>query len=104
MDFNVYPPQPWTKLLPDASDAACDLVSQLVCYESSSRLTAAEACSFGHVMLLASLMPLPRLDHIDFSYSQSDALELVIVDFVVKHEAHRCSIYARKHTYHSGIR
>lgn len=45
MDFNVYPSQPWTKLLPDASEAARELVSKLVCYESSSRLSAAEASS-----------------------------------------------------------
>lgn len=45
MTFHKYPPTPWSKILPSASDAAQDLVSQLVCFESSARLTAAQAKS-----------------------------------------------------------
>lgn len=42
MEFYKYPQKPWPELLPGASDAACDLVSKLVQYESGSRLSAAE--------------------------------------------------------------
>ena len=44
MHFHDYPSKSWTDLLPGASDAARDLVSQLIRYESGSRLTAAEVC------------------------------------------------------------
>ncbi|OCL11641.1 negative regulator of the PHO system [Glonium stellatum] len=43
MEFYQYPPQPWSALLPKASDTECDLVSSLVRYESGSRMTAAQA-------------------------------------------------------------
>ena len=44
MYFHDYASKSWTELLPNASDAARDLVSQLVRYESGSRLTAAQVC------------------------------------------------------------
>ncbi|KAK7712868.1 mitogen-activated protein kinase [Botryosphaeria dothidea] len=43
MQFYEYPPKPWTELLSDCEDSARDLVSKLVVYESSQRLTATEA-------------------------------------------------------------
>ncbi|KAI9674166.1 MAG: hypothetical protein M1817_001984 [Caeruleum heppii] len=42
MDFYKYPAKPWISLLPNASNSARDLVSKLVCYESSNRLTASQ--------------------------------------------------------------
>lgn len=75
MDFNVYPSQPWAKLLPAASEAARDLVSKLVCYESSSRLSAAEASYLGRVDSPALLMSLLRLDPIDILRSPNSTIE-----------------------------
>ncbi|KAL0254947.1 mitogen-activated protein kinase [Diplodia seriata] len=43
VQFYEYPSKPWTELLPDCEDKARDLVSRLVVYESSRRLTASEA-------------------------------------------------------------
>ncbi|EKG21182.1 hypothetical protein MPH_01444 [Macrophomina phaseolina MS6] len=43
MQFYEYPPKPWTELLPACEENARDLVSKLVVYESSKRLTATEA-------------------------------------------------------------
>lgn len=45
MQFYEYPPKPWTELLSDCEDSARDLVSKLVVYESSQRLTATEVSS-----------------------------------------------------------
>ncbi|OCK78259.1 negative regulator of the PHO system [Lepidopterella palustris CBS 459.81] len=43
MEFYKYPSQPWEVLLPKATDSERDLVSNLVRYESGSRMTAAQA-------------------------------------------------------------
>ncbi|GME24302.1 hypothetical protein GTA08_BOTSDO10566 [Neofusicoccum parvum] len=43
MQFHEYSPKPWPDLLPTSEDNARDLVSRLVVYESSRRLTASEA-------------------------------------------------------------
>ncbi|PSK56874.1 hypothetical protein B9Z65_6498 [Elsinoe australis] len=43
MAFKDYPAKPWSEILPSASTDARDLISQLVCYESRSRLIAAKA-------------------------------------------------------------
>ncbi|KAK8183277.1 cell division protein kinase [Phyllosticta capitalensis] len=44
MEFYKYPPKPWEEVLPpNCDEKARDLVSKLVQYESSTRLTAAEA-------------------------------------------------------------
>ncbi|KAK0660335.1 Serine/threonine-protein kinase csk1 [Lasiodiplodia hormozganensis] len=43
VQFYEYPPKSWVELLPDCEDSARDLVSRLVVYESSRRLTASEA-------------------------------------------------------------
>jgi cyclin-dependent kinase len=40
MSFTEYPPRPWKEVLPKASEDAIDLVSKLVTYESSNRLSA----------------------------------------------------------------
>ncbi|KAI9886048.1 MAG: hypothetical protein M1823_002168 [Watsoniomyces obsoletus] len=53
MAFHMYPPKPWTELLPGASEVARDLVSRLVRLESKSRLTAAEVPSNGSGIQLA---------------------------------------------------
>ncbi|KAI9778753.1 MAG: hypothetical protein M1816_003915 [Peltula sp. TS41687] len=71
MDFVVYPPKPWKDLLPDASEGVRDLVSKLVCYESSSRLNAAEACFFRHAKLLVLLMILLQARSHEF-FTQSE--------------------------------
>ncbi|KAF2795343.1 Mo25-domain-containing protein [Melanomma pulvis-pyrius CBS 109.77] len=42
MQFHEYPPQPWPSLLPKASKVECDLVGELVRYESGARMTAAQ--------------------------------------------------------------
>jgi hypothetical protein len=42
MEFREYPTLPWVSLLPSISEVERDLVSQLVRYESGSRMTAAE--------------------------------------------------------------
>ncbi|KAH8698562.1 putative cell division protein kinase [Talaromyces proteolyticus] len=39
-EFHKYPAKPWEEILKGASSHSRDLVSQLICYESSSRLTA----------------------------------------------------------------
>lgn len=46
MQFEQYPPRSWREVLPGASQEACDLVSKLVCYEQTKRLTAGEVSSF----------------------------------------------------------
>lgn len=38
----MYPPKPWPEILPQASEQARDLVSRLVVYQSSDRMTAEE--------------------------------------------------------------
>ncbi|KAI4216262.1 MAG: hypothetical protein LQ351_001272 [Letrouitia transgressa] len=43
MSFHEFPPMPWDEILPHASEDGRDLVSQLVTYQSTSRLTAADA-------------------------------------------------------------
>ncbi|KAJ5135522.1 uncharacterized protein N7515_004800 [Penicillium bovifimosum] len=43
VEFHSYPPRTWEDILPGASSNGRDLVSQLVRYESSERLSAAEA-------------------------------------------------------------
>jgi cyclin-dependent kinase len=43
MRFQQFPPKPWKDLLPGASEAAIDFVSQTVCYEMTRRLTAGGA-------------------------------------------------------------
>ncbi|KAK8154763.1 putative cell division protein kinase [Phyllosticta citrichinensis] len=43
MEFYRYAPKPWEDVLPSCDGRARDLVSKLVAYESSTRLTAAEA-------------------------------------------------------------
>lgn len=40
MSFVEYPSKPWKELLPNCSEQARDLVSALVQYQSSDRLTA----------------------------------------------------------------
>ncbi|KAF2195760.1 Mo25-domain-containing protein [Zopfia rhizophila CBS 207.26] len=42
MQFYEYPPQSWPTILPNTSSAECDLVSELVQYESGARMTAAQ--------------------------------------------------------------
>ena len=42
MQFYEYPSRSWVELLPGCEDSARDLVSRLVVYESSQRLTASE--------------------------------------------------------------
>lgn len=43
MEFYKYPPKPWEEVQPpNCDEKARDLVSKLVQYESSTRLTAAE--------------------------------------------------------------
>lgn len=41
-EFNKYPAKPWQQLLKGASSRGRDLVSRLLVYESSRRLTAEE--------------------------------------------------------------
>ncbi|PLB43473.1 kinase-like protein [Aspergillus steynii IBT 23096] len=43
VQFYKYPAQPWDSILKGASSKGRDLVSQLVCYESSQRISAIEA-------------------------------------------------------------
>eukprot|EP00775_Hariotina_reticulata_P002433 gene2433-2737_t len=43
ISFGFSPPQPLSQLLPDAPEAALDLLQQLLCYRPGKRLTAAEA-------------------------------------------------------------
>jgi hypothetical protein len=40
MQFVEYDPQPWSCLVPGASEVEVDIVSKLVTYESGSRMTA----------------------------------------------------------------
>ena len=42
MQFTEYPPKEWKEMLPEASDAARDLASKLVTYESGQRMRAAD--------------------------------------------------------------
>ena len=42
MRFQQFPTKPWQDILPGASAAAIDFVSKTVCFESTSRLIAAE--------------------------------------------------------------
>jgi hypothetical protein len=42
VQFYEYPAQDWATLLPNISEPGRDLISKLVRYESSARLTAAE--------------------------------------------------------------
>ena len=44
----MYPPKPWTEILPRASDQARDLVSRLVVYESCDRITPKEVSLLIH--------------------------------------------------------
>lgn len=43
MRFQEFEPQPWTDILPGASNQAIDFVSRTVCYESTRRLSAKQA-------------------------------------------------------------
>ncbi|KAL8973860.1 MAG: hypothetical protein Q9197_001895 [Variospora fuerteventurae] len=43
MAFHEYPAKPWEEILPQAEEEARDLVRRLVTYESSDRMSAAEA-------------------------------------------------------------
>ncbi|KAL8784247.1 MAG: hypothetical protein Q9213_004069 [Squamulea squamosa] len=43
MSFHRYPPKPWDEVLPKASETGRDLVSRLVTYQSSKRMTAKDA-------------------------------------------------------------
>ncbi len=47
MSFHMYPPKPWAEILPNASERGRDLVSRLVTYQSSDRMTAKEV-GFSH--------------------------------------------------------
>ncbi|KAK8437376.1 negative regulator of the PHO system [Phyllosticta citricarpa] len=47
MEFYQYAPKPWEEVLPSCDGHARDLVSKLVAYESTTRLTAAEV-SYGN--------------------------------------------------------
>jgi cyclin-dependent kinase len=40
MQFRQYPAKPWSEILEEVPESACDLASQLVRFESSERLTA----------------------------------------------------------------
>ncbi|KAI9875663.1 MAG: hypothetical protein M1830_008137 [Pleopsidium flavum] len=42
MDFHSFPPKPWTELLPKVPADAIDLVNNLIRYQSSERLSAAQ--------------------------------------------------------------
>lgn len=44
MQFKEYPPRTWVELLPKAPPDVRDLVRELVRYQSTHRLTAAEVC------------------------------------------------------------
>ena len=46
MAFHEYAPRPWLEILPTTPQAVRDLVSSLVRYEGSARLTAAEVTLF----------------------------------------------------------
>ena len=52
MDFQVYPPKKWKELLPKSSDPVRDLLSQIVCYESSDRLSAIEVIGLPWLLLI----------------------------------------------------
>ncbi|KZF25204.1 serine/threonine-protein kinase pctaire-3 [Xylona heveae TC161] len=43
MEFHVFPPKPWNSILPNVTEGARDLVSELVQYESAQRLSAHDA-------------------------------------------------------------
>lgn len=45
IEFHIFPPKPWSEILPRASKDARDLVSRLIRYESRDRLSA-DAVSF----------------------------------------------------------
>ncbi|EED21491.1 cell division protein kinase (Ctk1), putative [Talaromyces stipitatus ATCC 10500] len=49
--FYEYPAKPWEEILEGASSEGRDLVSKLVCYESSSRMTAEQVLDCGFVIL-----------------------------------------------------
>ena len=42
VEFYNYPPQPWMEILPEASDKACDLLNNLIRYQSTERFSAAK--------------------------------------------------------------
>ena len=44
MTFHAFPPKSWEDILPLASEQARDLVTRIVVYQSTSRLTALEVC------------------------------------------------------------
>jgi cyclin-dependent kinase len=54
VEFHSYPPQTWEDILPGASSNGRDLVSQLVRYESSERLSAAEVCDLIRYLTIMS--------------------------------------------------
>ena len=71
MEFYKYPAKPWDEVLKGASSNGRDLVSKLVRYESSQRLSAVEV-SVGSRMLWGSSVNvewLQALDHPFFSAS-----------------------------------
>lgn len=45
VEFYSFPTQSWEDILPGASSNGRDLVSHLLCYESSARLSATEVCN-----------------------------------------------------------
>ncbi|EEH08614.1 serine/threonine-protein kinase pctaire-3 [Histoplasma capsulatum G186AR] len=55
IQFKEYPPKPWTEILSGASSNGRDLVSKLVQYESSERLSAAEALEHPYLSLETSV-------------------------------------------------
>lgn len=49
MAFRDFPKKAWIELLPNASEAARDLVNSLVRYESAERLSAQEVSGSGDI-------------------------------------------------------
>ena len=56
MRFNEYPSKAWEEILPDVQDQERDLVSKLVVYESTDRLSADEVCYPDLTRLLSILI------------------------------------------------
>lgn len=62
VEFHSFPTQAWEDILPGASSNGRDLVSHLLCYESSERLSATEVCDVAWCLTInsdISLRPLP---------------------------------------------
>lgn len=69
------PPVPWTKLYPDASPAALDLLKRMLAFDARERITAAEALRHEYLVALHNVNDEPDAEPFDFQFERDDVSE-----------------------------